>query len=222
MVLNLAFYVSGKATRLNRILNTNNSELIKSIKLVFSDSCENIYLKEKLDRLKITCVLYNYKDISISGYGKNLIVSNMLLEALNKKKIDYCISFGSHILKGELLNQYKNRIINFHPSILPAFPGLKAIDQAIKANANVLGNTAHFIDAGVDTGPIILQSIMHSNVFHESGYDAVLDVQVKMFYILYELLKEDKIRVVENKVFIEGADYNFFAVFPNIRLENKL
>ena len=212
--IKLAFYVSSKATRLNKILDDKNFDLLNAVKVIFSDDDKNIYLKEKLNELNIEYVLLNYKDIVAERSKKNLVLSNTLLNTLTRYNIDYCFSFGAHILKGELLKEYENRIINFHPSILPAYPGIMSIDQAVEGNANLLGNTAHFIDSGVDTGPIIMQSVIHSTAFRENGYDAVLDIQIDMLYKIYDLLRKGKIKVVDNRVRIEGANYNTYSIFP--------
>ena len=61
------------------------------------------------------------------------------------------------ILKGEFLRVYANRVVNIHPSLLPSFPGLEAWRQALEYGAKVTGCTVHFVDQGIDTGPIILQ-----------------------------------------------------------------
>lgn len=61
------------------------------------------------------------------------------------------------VLKAPLLEPFAGKIINVHPSLLPAFPGLKAWEQALQFGVRVTGCTVHFVDAGVDTGPIILQ-----------------------------------------------------------------
>lgn len=61
------------------------------------------------------------------------------------------------IVKGGLLRAYAGRIVNIHPALLPAFPGLRAWEQALHYGAKVTGCTVHFVDAGTDTGPIILQ-----------------------------------------------------------------
>ena len=61
------------------------------------------------------------------------------------------------IVKGGLLSAYAGRIINIHPALLPAFPGLEAWKQALDYGAKVTGCTVHFVDAGTDTGPIIVQ-----------------------------------------------------------------
>ena len=109
-----------------------------------------------------------------------------------------------NILKGELINIYKNKIINFHPSILPLYPGNKAIDQAVLDNKSILlGNTAHFIDKGIDTGPIIMQSISPKSLFKEKNYDLIIDLQLPMLDFIYKKLLKNKIKIKNNKVIIE-------------------
>jgi phosphoribosylglycinamide formyltransferase-1 len=61
------------------------------------------------------------------------------------------------VVKAPLLEAFAGRIINVHPSLLPAFPGLRAWEQALQAGVKVTGCTVHFVDDGVDTGPVILQ-----------------------------------------------------------------
>ena len=75
-------------------------------------------------------------------------------------------------MKNPLIQKYDKRIINFHPSILPSFKGLNAIDQELKAKVRFLGNTAHFIDEGIDSGEIIIQSAMFRSDYEE--YEDVL------------------------------------------------
>lgn len=214
--MKIGFYISGKATRFSKILAIDHPEMLESIKVVFSDDRTNDYLEAELSRLGIPYVLLNYPDIPSEEKDKNLFLSDALLEQLKKYEIDYCMSFGAHILKGEILEEYENKMINFHPSLLPQFPGIDAIDQAVHANASIIGNTAHFIDEGVDTGPVILQSFQHVNVFFEKGYDGILDTQVGMYEHLYSLLRDKKIKVMDEKVYIEGADYSACNIFPHL------
>lgn len=213
--MNLAFYVSSKATRLNKILQDNNLELLKSIKVVFSDDENTFYLKDKLKELGIDYILYDYKKITVNnGIKKNSVLSDKMLEVFKSYNIDYCFCFGNHILEGNLLKKYNNKIINFHPSLLPAFPGRNAIDQAVKANAQILGNTAHFIDAGVDTGPIIMQCVMSSKIFEYEGYDGILDKQIPMLYSIFNALKNNKIEINGEKVNILDVENNQVSYFP--------
>lgn len=214
--MNFAFYVSGSATRLKKILDDNKTEFLSNVRLVFSDDEQNAFLKERLDAFGIKFILYSYRSINAEKSQKNLILSNELCQALHTCCIDYCFSFGAHILKGLILDEFRNRIINFHPSLLPSYPGLKAIDQAMDDHVFLLGNTAHFINAGVDSGPIIMQSVTSSQVFFSGGYDAVLDNQIEILYKIYPLLMADRIHVRDNKALIEGADYDFHYLFPSV------
>lgn len=81
-----------------------------------------------------------------------------ILARLRKERIDFVALAGYMRLIGPtLLQEYYGRMINLHPSLLPAFPGLDAVGQALKARARVTGVTVHYVDAGMDTGPIIAQ-----------------------------------------------------------------
>jgi phosphoribosylglycinamide formyltransferase-1 len=78
--------------------------------------------------------------------------------ALQESEVDLLVLAGfMRVLKGELLRAFEGRIVNIHPSLLPSFPGLEAWKQAIDHGVKVTGCTVHFVDAGVDSGPIIGQ-----------------------------------------------------------------
>lgn len=208
--MNFAFYVSGNAARLRKLLEEDH-ELLKDVRVIFSEEKSTEYLQPLLAEKGIRYHLCDYTKIE-KTLDRNLEMSNKLWEVLQAYEIDYCFCFGNHILKGELLKKFENRIINFHPSLLPLFPGRYAIDQAVKAGVKELGNTAHFIDAGVDTGPIILQHAVSMKVFKEEGYAGVLDYQLLMLKELYESLKLNKVKVRNGKVSFEtsGAPAAFF------------
>ncbi|MGO8837207.1 MAG: phosphoribosylglycinamide formyltransferase, partial [Limisphaerales bacterium] len=78
--------------------------------------------------------------------------------ALQAAKVDLIVLAGfMRVLKGDFLRAFEGRIVNIHPSLLPSFPGLEAWKQALDHGVKVTGCTVHFVDAGVDCGPIIGQ-----------------------------------------------------------------
>lgn len=215
--MNLAFYISGKSTRLRKYLAQANSEQLSKIKLVYSDDVIDDQLRKLLSSLSVQLIEVTYKNLpGNTTKEKNKVLSEKMLSAFLNMSIDYCISFGSHILTKELLGAYKNRIINFHPSILPMFPGLNSLDQAREyGNVLLVGNTAHFMDLGVDSGPIIMQSVTTIQMFlAENDYDLVLDLQIPMLNRIIEALNNNDIEVKDRQVVIKSANYNLNHIYP--------
>ena len=82
----------------------------------------------------------------------------MLADWLAGQGVELVVLAGyMQLLSKEFLARFPNRVINVHPALLPAFPGLGAIEQALAYGVKVFGVTVHFVDEGVDTGPVILQ-----------------------------------------------------------------
>jgi len=84
--------------------------------------------------------------------------SSALLKRVRRHDPDLVVSAGfMRILSPEFVDAYEGRLINLHPSLLPSFPGPHAVRDALAAGVNVTGTTVHFVDHGVDSGPVILQ-----------------------------------------------------------------
>ncbi|SFT85355.1 phosphoribosylglycinamide formyltransferase-1 [Halomonas saccharevitans] len=77
---------------------------------------------------------------------------------LGKPEVDLFLSSYSRLLSGKFLQQYRGRIVNFHPAVLPACPGLDGFGDTLKAGCKFIGATVHFVDEGMDTGKPILQA----------------------------------------------------------------
>jgi len=112
-------------------------------------------------RLGIKTEVIKSKDFKGSrlDYDKK-IISTLEKHGVTPKNGLVCLAGFMRIISPEFVKKYKNRIINIHPALLPAFPGLDAQKQAIEYGSKYSGCTVHFVDSGVDTGPIILQSIV--------------------------------------------------------------
>jgi phosphoribosylglycinamide formyltransferase 1 len=98
--------------------------------------------------------------VSIPSKGLDReIYDRMLLEELNRQGVDLvCLAGFMRLLSASFIRAYPNRILNIHPSLLPAFPGLEAQRQALEHGVKVSGCTVHFVDEYLDAGPIVIQA----------------------------------------------------------------
>jgi len=113
-----------------------------------------------------------------------------------------CLAGFMRIISPQFIRKYKNKILNMHPALLPAFPGLNAQKQAIEYGAKYSGCTVHFVDDGVDTGPIIIQSIVkiNKNDTEETLTKKILRQEHKIYPEAVRLLAEKKIRVYGRRI----------------------
>jgi len=113
-----------------------------------------------------------------------------------------CLAGFMRILSPEFIKKFKNRILNIHPSILPAFPGLDAQRQAIESGVSHSGCTVHFVDEGVDTGPIIVQETVKikNDDTEETLSKRILTKEHKAYVKAVKLIAEKKINVTGRKV----------------------
>lgn len=119
------------------------------------------------------------------------------------------LSFYLRLFRGRLLERMRNRIVNFHPSLLPAFPGFRAFERSLESGVRFVGNTAHFIDESVDNGPIIIQSVAPNPT---SANPAVVRhtlfvQQCKMLLQVAAWIADDRVSVHSGQVTVEGAQY---------------
>jgi len=120
---------------------------------------------------------------SAKSYSSKEEFEREILTELKERGIEYLILAGYMRLIGQtLLSEYPERIINIHPSLLPAYPGKDAIGQALETGASRSGVTIHFVDAGMDTGPIIAQQTI------EIGYNETREsLQEKIHRLEHQL-----------------------------------
>jgi phosphoribosylglycinamide formyltransferase-1 len=93
-----------------------------------------------------------------AGFASRAAHESALLEALREARVDWvCLAGYMRLLSAEFVAAYVERILNVHPSLLPAFPGLHPQRQALEAGVRVSGCTVHLVDGGLDSGPIVVQ-----------------------------------------------------------------
>lgn len=103
----------------------------------------------------LTAVVLPSKGLDREAYDRQLIAE------LQKNRVDLvCLAGYMRILSGHFIRKYAQRIVNIHPSLLPAFPGLDAQHQALDHGVKFSGCTVHFVEEGLDSGPIIAQAVV--------------------------------------------------------------
>ena len=130
-----------------------------------------------------------------------------IIHVLNKYGITpknslICLAGFMRILSPEFIKKFKNRILNLHPAILPAFPWLDAQKQAIESGVKYSGCTVHFVDEGIDTGPIIVQETVKikNDDTEETLSKKILAKEHKAYAKAVKLIAEKKIKVVGRNV----------------------
>ena len=115
-----------------------------------------------------------------------------------------CLAGFMRIISPEFIKKYKNRIINIHPALLPAFPGLDSQKQALEHGAKYSGCTVHFVDTEMDTGPIIIQAVVKvkENDTEESLSKRILKEEHRIYPQAVNLFARKKIKVSGSKTII--------------------
>ena len=143
--------------------------------------------------------------------GKRLQYDKEIISTLKKYKVTpsnglVCLAGFMRIISPYFIKEYKNKILNIHPALLPAFPGLDAQKQAIEFGSKFSGCTVHFVDEGVDTGPIIIQEIVkiNNNDTEKSLSKKILVKEHEIYPKAVELFAKKKISIKGRKVKISN------------------
>lgn len=149
----LAIFASGNGSNFQAIVDAIQEGRIQATcELLICDK-PNAKVLERAKRANIPAFVFD-----INNYENKAAFERAILEKLREYEVDFIALAGYMRLIGPtLLEAYENKIVNIHPSLLPAFPGLDAIGQAFRAGVKVTGVTIHYVDSGMDTGPIIAQ-----------------------------------------------------------------
>lgn len=151
--LRLGVLISGTGTNLGAILDAVAAgRLGARVELVISNKPGVLGLERAATAGVPTCVLAH------AGFPSREAFDAAIVEALRAASVDVVVLAGfMRVVTDVLLDAFPDRVINVHPALLPAFPGVDAQAQALAYGVTVSGCTVHFVDRGVDTGPIILQ-----------------------------------------------------------------
>ncbi|MBZ4688682.1 MAG: phosphoribosylglycinamide formyltransferase 1 [Clostridia bacterium] len=195
--LNLAILVSGRGSNMEAIINAiQDKRLNAEIVVVLSDNKEAPALK-KAKNAGIAAKFVDPLSFNREEYGEKL------LQELQPYKIDLVVLAGfMRILGKTFLKAFSQRVVNIHPSLLPSFPGLDAQRQALEYGVKYSGCTVHFVDEGVDTGPIIDQVVVpvKADDTVESLSSRILKEEHRLYPQVLQKISEGRVKVKDRRV----------------------
>ena len=200
VMINIGVLASGRGTNLQAIIEAIEEGKIEGrISIVISDN-RDAYALKRAEQHNIETQYINFEKFKKrEDYDKEII------KTLEEKKIDLVVLAGyMRILSPYFIRTYKNKIINIHPALLPSFPGLHAQRQAVKYGVKVSGCTVHFVDEGVDSGPIVLQRAVEvkDDDTEESLAERILKEEHQIYPRAIQLFSEDRLVIKGRRVFI--------------------
>jgi phosphoribosylglycinamide formyltransferase-1 len=204
-VLNLAILISGRGSNMESILSAVLANKIRNVKpsVVISSNPDASGLKVASEKFEVPV------EVAKSNGAKGWTYDQRIFASLCEYGVTpeaglVCLAGFMRVISPEFVRNYKMRIMNIHPSLLPSFPGLHAQRQALKYGVKISGCTVHFVDEGIDSGPIILQRVV--TVLDSDTEESLSSRILEQEHILYpqsvKLFAEGKVEVVGRKVFI--------------------
>lgn len=202
----IAIFISGRGSGLQSIIDAQKKGKIKcQIALVISDNEKALGLS-RAKKNDIATRVFLRED-----YSTKITYEEAILKTLKDYKIDHIILAGfMKILGKTIIQPYENKILNIHPSLLPAFAGLHVHEKVIASGVKYSGCTIHFVDEGMDTGPIISQGVVEvkDDDTPKSLADRVLEVEHSLYPKVIDNYLKGKYRILNRKVIFEDGEKN--------------
>ncbi|MDA0755830.1 MAG: phosphoribosylglycinamide formyltransferase [Crenarchaeota archaeon] len=197
---NLGILISGRGSNMESILKAIKKQKIPinpAVVISNKSSAKGLAIAKKMGIQTAVIDSSKYK-------GNRLKFDKEVISTLRKYKVTptnglVCLAGFMRIISPQFIKEYKNKILNIHPALLPAFPGLDAQKQAIAFGAKYSGCTVHFVDDGVDTGPIIIQEIVKI-----SNKDTEITLTKKILSKEHEIYPKAVELFAKNKLSIKG------------------
>lgn len=146
--------------------------------------------------------------INPGDYSGKQEYERQICRYLKEKEVELlCLAGYMRIVGPCLIDEFPDRIFNIHPALLPSFPGLHGQRRALEHGVKLSGCTVHFVDQGVDTGPIIIQSVVPvlDNDSEETLSARILSEEHKIYPQAIQFFAEGRLKLKGRKVYLEGA-----------------
>lgn len=195
---NVAVFVSGSGSNLQALIDSGIESA--NIAVVVCNK-PGAYAIERARKYNIPVEIIDHKD-----YDSREDFEKEIISRIGDYNIDLIVLAGfMRILSPYFVRRYKHRIINLHPALLPAFPGMHSARQALEYGVKFTGCTVHFVDEGVDTGPIIKQAVVtvEDDDTEQSLLDKIHRKEHEIYPEAVRLFCENKLRIEGRRVFID-------------------
>jgi phosphoribosylglycinamide formyltransferase 1 len=214
----LGVLISGRGTNLQSIIDAvARGELSAVVKLVISNRAHAPGLL-RAQRAEIPTRVIDHR-----RFGSREEFDRALVEALLAAQVQLVICAGfMRILSPVMVNAFPNRIMNIHPSLLPAFPGLDAQKAALEQGTRFAGCTVFFVTPGTDDGPIIVQAVVpvRPDDDEQTLSDRILAQEHRIYPLAISLFQQGRLQVLDRRVIILGTpqpDENQALINPPLR-----
>ena len=196
--MNIAVFCSGNGSNLQAIIDAKKRDYLKAeIRVVISD-VPGCYALTRAEKAGIKTFIIERKD-----FQSKKEFETRILEKLKEEDIGLVVLAGyMRLLSKSFIGQYKYRILNIHPALLPAFKGTQGIKDAFLYGVKVTGPTVHFVTEEMDSGPIILQApvmVMEDDT-EETLAEAIHREEHKIYPMAIQLFIEGRLRIEGRKV----------------------
>ena len=211
-MLTIGVLASGRGSNFQSIIDNINSGYIKARIAVLITDNPKAYALERTKSNNIEALVIPPKNFP----DKDAYYSH-IAEELKGRGVELVILAGFMRVVGKpLIDAFKNKIMNIHPALLPSFPGLHGQKQAVDYGAKISGCTVHFVDEGVDTGPIIIQAgvPVYNDDTEDSLSERILRQEHRIFPLAIKLFSEGKIMVKGKKVIIKSKKEDAVIINP--------
>jgi phosphoribosylglycinamide formyltransferase-1 len=199
--LRLGVLASGRGSNLQSIMDAAAAGKIKAeVAAVISDN-KDAFALERARQAGIPALHVNPKN-----FGSKEEYERAIVKLLKEQDVQLvCLAGYMRIVGKVILEAFPNRVINIHPALLPSFPGLHGQQQAWEYGVKYSGCTVHFVDEGMDTGPIIIQAVVP--VFDEDTADTLAARILEQEHMIYPeaigLLAEGRLKLNGRKVLVK-------------------
>jgi phosphoribosylglycinamide formyltransferase-1 len=217
-MIRIGVLVSGSGSNLQSIMDAcERGDIDGEVAIVISN-IDGVFALTRAEKKSIPTRVIRHTE-----YSDRKSFDEQMKKTLEDYQVDLVALAGfMRVLTPEFLESFPGRVINIHPALLPSFPGLGVRQKAIDHGVRFSGCTVHFVDAGVDTGPIIIQAVVpvYPDDTEEELKERILKLEHRIYPKAIQLFSQGALKIVGRKVYVHNALKDDSLCLVNPPLDN--